>query len=535
MPGPNRRKFNPRGNRGSGTTPPVGGLGVATHPATTNPGNNNPLSPATHPATETPKVAAASPIKTLPLVNSKFDISQKRDVAPAGIQGFAFGGPRQALGTPGFKGERTERTERILSKTPPPVNPKFDISAGDKGTGLDQKHATNQQSKWVPTKEQDLPQPNTYETTDLGAEAMDKFSEYALADEDPQVTAERDRLERNNLLRTEQARRMAHSNAIRAGFQPGSAQYEQMMRDTVSGAENEGIAATNSFNDFVRGRRADQQRELEGIATGEFGKLGTQQARETQAFNNLVKFLPSDKAQQMLAVSQAKGLNINEAMTNMYDESGELKAEFKDLTESELVKQGLEQAIGQMTINPETSEAWKGDEQSNYIEKFYAENFQNIIAPSQGQAEIATETGLSKDRVDKAVTSGSFGDLTQADWNNITDTQIIKAKQDGSIREYDSTIQKGDNWADLDNMNDSDAKAYWLSNNPISAPENKGKIIEKDGVLYEITDPMKVVGLGGDNKRISVMARPVKGGPEISLKNSTRWEGTTASFFDDLF
>jgi len=374
----------------------------------------------------------------------------------------------------------------------------------------------------------------TYDTTDIGAKAMDKFSEYALQDEDPQVTAERDRLERNNLLRVEQSRRTAHANAVRAGFQPGSAQYEQMMRESVSSAENQGISATNSFNDFMRGRRSDQQRELEGLASGEFSRIGTQESRDWNEFNQLVKFLPSDKAQQMLAVSKATGVDITESIQGMYGESGELKPEFVDLSQPELIKKGIEQSVALMTNNPDTGIPWVGNEKSSYIDKFYSDNFQNILAPSQTETEQATEQKASKSRAETAVESGDYSLLTETDWNNMTDTQIVEGKSKGHFEAYDSSVQGGDNWADLDNMNTSDATAYWKAHNPISAAENKGKLIEKDGVIYEITDPLKVVDLGGDNKRISVMAKPVKGGPEISIKDSSRFEGTTAGFIDDI-
>jgi hypothetical protein len=462
------------------------GAGLAVHPANRIPDPKTfGVGPAVHPATSSSNNGLVKPITTTPVVDKQQELIPK--VATAEVP-------------------KVVSTE-VPEKETLPVLP----------------------------EPQGVPPAKTYDTTAIGEQAMDKFSEYAMADEDPQVTAERDRLERNNLLRVEQSRRMAHGNAIRAGFQPGSAQYEQMMRETVSSAENQGISATNSFNDFVRSRRSDQQRELEGLAEGEFSRVGTQESREWNEFNQLVKFLPSDKAQQMLAVSKATGVDVTSAIGRMYDESGTIKPEYADMSQPELIRKGIEQSVELMTNNPDTGKAWVGNEKATYIDKFYSENFQNIIAPSQTQTGQAEEQKASKSRAEQSIESGDYSMLTEGDWNNFTDTQIIEAKSKGHFNVYDSEVQKGDNWSDLDNMNTSSATKYWREHNPISAAENKGKIIEKDGVLYIITDPLKVVDLGGDNKQISVMAKPVKGGPEISIKDSSRFEGTTASFFDDLF
>lgn len=414
----------------------------------------------------------------------------------------------------------------------PKVAPVMDVT--DPQTPIKTVEATPLPPKTVAPMEQTTTTPEVgYKTTDIGQQAMDKFSQRALAEEDPQVAAERQRLERNSVLMEQKARREGHDRAVQAGYRPGSPQYEQMLTQSVSNARNANIQAMNSFNDFARSRRADQQRELEGLLSGEFSRVGVQQSRDVQDFNNLVKFLPSDKAQQMLAVANAKGMDLTSAMSGMYDMSGNLKGEFQDMSKPELVKQGIEQSVDQMNTNPDTGEAWKGTEKSDYIDKFYSDNFQNLLFPSETQTEQVTEKKASKESVEKALESGDLGDLAPEDWANMTTSQRKDAKEKGLITEFDSTSNKGDNWSDLDNMNTSDATSYWLSNNPISAPENKGKIVEKDGVLYEIIEPMRVIDEGGDNKRIAVIARPVGGGAEQQIHRSSRFEGTVTGMATD--
>jgi len=371
--------------------------------------------------------------------------------------------------------------------------------------------------------------PTGYDTTKTGREALGKYTEYAMGDEDPQVTAERQRMERNKAVSLQSAERNAHEQAVRAGFTPGSPQYEQMRRSAVTDARNANIQAENAFGDFSRGRRSDQQRELETLAGGEFTRVGSQQNRDAAQFANLVKFLPSDKAQQMFAVANAKGLDLTASMSGMYDISGNLKPEYSDKTKPELIKQGIEQSVGQMALNPDTGKPWTDQEKANYTDKFYRDNFQNILYPSQVQSEQVVEQKQAKGRVDLAVESGDYSQMTNSDWSKISESQIMKAKESGNIVEFDTTSNSGDNWSDLDNMKTSDAKSTWLSKNPISKAENKGKIVEKDGILYEIIDPMRVVNEGGDNRRIAVVAKPVKGGPEEQIHRSSRFEGTTGS------
>lgn len=380
-----------------------------------------------------------------------------------------------------------------------------------------------------------LDKPIGYDTTALGEQALDQYSKYALGDEDPQVTAERERLERNKVLQSSQAKRTAHERAVQSGFMPGSPQYEQMMNQATTAASNANIQAENAFNDFSRARRRDRQGEIENILGGEFSRVGSQQSLDFRNFNQLVKFLPSDKAQQMLSIADSQGMNLSTTIQNMYSPDGTLKPEFKDLSKPELIKEGMKQSVDQMANNPETGNAWSGTEKEDYVNKFYDDNFKNILYPAETQTGQIEEKEASKSRVQDALDSGDYSKMDQTDWANMTNTQIVDAKAAGHIVDYDSSLQKGDDWSDLDNMNTSDATSKWLSRNPISAPENKGKIIDIDGVLYEITEPMKTVDLGGDNKRISVMARPVKGGPEKSILNSSRFEGTTAGFLGGLF
>jgi len=363
----------------------------------------------------------------------------------------------------------------------------------------------------------------TYQTTELGDEALDKFSEYALADEDPQVTAERKRLERNSVMQAQQAKRQAHENAIRNGFQPGTQQYEQMMRDAVSDARTANTTQMNAFNDFARARRSDQQAELEGLASGEFSRLGTEQQREQREFENLVKFLPSDIAQQALAVGQAQGVDLKSSFTNMYNSDGTLKPEYQDKTQPELIKQGIEQAVGQMTTNPDTNEAWKGTEQQDYINKFYNDNFQNILYPAQTQSEQITEEKAASDRIGKFLSSGDASEMADSDWSTLTTTQLKEAKDNGYIIENSSFGNKGDNWDYMDNIGVVEARERWLKRNPISNPENKGKIIEKNGKLYELTVPLETRKTG-DNHKLYVMGKDLVTGEEVVLSNSSEFD-----------
>lgn len=382
----------------------------------------------------------------------------------------------------------------------------------------------------IPT--QPLP-PEDYQLTDLGKKARDQFSKYALGEEDPQVTAERQRLERNNLNRTEQARRLAHERAVRSGFQPGSAQYEQMMRQGVSDANNQNIQAENSFNDFARARRSDRQKELEGLFEGEYERGREGKADAWKDFNQIVKFLPSDVAQQNLMRAKLGGQDISQSFQNMYGPDGVIKDEFKDLTKAELVKQGIEDSINQMEINPDTDKPWEGTEKKEYIDKFYRDNFENILFPSKVQSKEIKEQEATETRIQDFIKNGDASKMSSEDWAKMTPSQRLEAK--AHITQF-ADMKPSSPWGEDDEIKPAKAKKKFQEANPLAKDEMKGKVVEKDGELYIITNPANRDTKRGweavgyvfpsyqSRSRYQILAKPVGGGKEIVLYESEEFD-----------
>jgi len=251
-----------------------------------------------------------------------------------------------------------------------------------------------------------------------GDDALDQYSEYAMGDEDPMVTAERSRLERNNLLRSEQAKRQAHERAVNSNYQPGTPQYEQIMRNAITDSSNQNIQAEKNFNDFARARRSDRQRELMNIH--EAGVDAKEAAWDR--FEDVVKFLPSLKSKEALLRAQLGGVDLSTTIQGMYGTDGIIKDEYKDLTQAQLVYEGIVQSVDQMKFSPD-GDAWEDGEKEKYADTFYQENFENILYGSQEQGEARDVSEEQKGRIKTFVETGDASKMIKEDWGNLDATQ----------------------------------------------------------------------------------------------------------------
>jgi len=373
------------------------------------------------------------------------------------------------------------------------------------------------------------PQPAGYQTTELGDEATKQYSKYALGDEDPDVTAQRQRLEREQLNRVEQAKREAHQEAGRRGYSPGHPIYEKMMNNAESSARNANIEAQNAFGDFARGRRSDRQRELAQISETEFGRAERGRTEAWSDFNQIVKFLPSDAAQQELMRKKLGGQDIKEAFRNMYQPDGTLKAEYRDLSKVELIKKGISDAFGAMTTNPDTGKPFASDAERKAAEdKFYDDNFENILFPAQTQAGQREEQQATQGRIDAFLDGGPISAMGESDWKAMTGPQIDKAVASDQMQKFESSqtyfrqsdFEKSGLKADaVQTVVDDGAPSKAAS----SAGEGNGSIIVYNGQPMRITRYSSKKDTTLKNERIGrVYAVPLKGGKEVEI-SSTGW------------
>lgn len=362
---------------------------------------------------------------------------------------------------------------------------------------------------------------------DLETEAMGAYSAYAM-NEDPMVASEQRRLERNNLLRLDQSKRAAHEMAVNAGYLPGTAQYEELLRNAVTDAENQNITATNALHDFMRQRRSDRQGELMNIY-----EEGVQ--ADDKAWNrmeDMSKFIGSVAGQEAFARAHIAGVPLEDAIANLYDADGNLKSDYKDKTHAELVKAGLEDAVGQMKTNPDGADKpWTEEEKKAYVEKFYQDNFENLVYGTQLQTEERTEEqeedAARDDRVSAYFKDNDPSKMLPGDWEALTDSQRAEI-QEKAVKFNTLGISKdyGSGWTDEDanpdNMSDSTALKLYKAKTKVAV----GQHIEKNGVVYIVTQPAVIRGAGdgGDNKRVVTKAINTQTGKEVEINSSWKFE-----------
>lgn len=352
---------------------------------------------------------------------------------------------------------------------------------------------------------------------EAGEGAFGQYTKYAMGDEDPMVTAERQRMERNNLLRTEQAKRTAHERAVNAGYRPGTPQYEQMMRGAVTDAHNQNIQAENNLNDFARARRSERQAELMNIY--EKGVQADESAWER--FEDVSKFLPSLKAQEQAMMAQLGGVSLSATIQGMYGPDGTLKSEYKDLTQAQLVKQGIKDAVREMANSPDGN-PWKSGEQDKYIETFYQENFENILYPSEGAAKEREEEQTSDKRIEDYIKTGDTSKMQDSDYARMDAAQLEQAGV--------PTFTGGETFLRVEDFTKSDLKADVVESSvddkarkrePGSAGKGNGSIIVWNGKAYRITRYWsKKDTTGKDERNGRLYAVPLAGGEEELISES---------------
>jgi len=313
--------------------------------------------------------------------------------------------------------------------------------------------------------------------------------------QDPLIEQMKLRTQRENIQNTQKNRRDAHERAIRAGFQEGSPQYEEMMRNAETQAKNQNIAADNKFREFATGRE-DQIRSRdfsEDMATKdfelrrqsqEFGQEMDTKDMDFRDFNNSIKFVESDIGRSLLAGIQAEGGDWSTAMNQLYttDADGKrvLHPMHKDKTSSELIKASLDETVKNITVNPEgADEPWGVAEReawvSNKVNQIAGQGLQGLDITSTENEKTAED----KSQFEKALEVGDFNDMsTQRLQRAIADDENALEKMD--LPSYDkssiSQLNDGNMWSTDD-----------MANEGLVADRKEGTVIMYGGRPLRIT------------------------------------------------
>jgi hypothetical protein len=375
--------------------------------------------------------------------------------------------------------------------------------------------------------------PPAQETTGAGTELEKLLDESVLRDlkgESTEVTAARHRLDREKSINMEQAQRKAHERAVRAGYRPGTAQYDEIVRKGISDAHNANIDAENKFNEFARGVRKESYQSAADIGDRDYGRGRDARDDYQEDIDRLMKNIPTDKGRELLAWGEVNGESLNKVLNTMRDpETGEWLV--LDDTGKQKRRKVFDEEMAGLKYNPDTNKPWTSEQEyTDYTEKLWSQITENIFDPVTTQGDIKDEQVAGEARFEEFLKSGDASGLEASDWENVTATQISDAKKDGKIIELNTGSATGmETKMSFDKDGDQSipsgmALNTFKADNPWA---EVGNVVEIDGVLYEVTevDTRYAGKVLNTRKRAYVMGKPVKPpGPAKEIYSSHKYD-----------
>lgn len=353
-----------------------------------------------------------------------------------------------------------------------------------------------------------------------------------------EVQSAQNQADRNMAARDYYMMKQAKEAAAQAGYPPGTQQYEDMMKQARADVNNANLNEQNQVNQMRRdafqdalNRASEIEKETYDRTFGErdftFGRDDIQYLRnethriedktDAQRFINGIK---DPKAKQFLnSILETEGhLGVRRIAEAIAKNNGEIPDEYKSMSPADINRKAAEEYVETLSENPQTLESWKPGEKEKYLDQVTMEMWQAEYAPVGEAGEQATEKILRDKRIKTFLDTGDFSGMADSDWEQMTPTQLKDAEE--YAIDFETGGNLGDTWEYMENVSVADARSAWLARNPISAPENEGRLVKKGGKLYIITNPMATDKVG-DNHRIAVKAVPVGGGDEIDLFRSS--------------
>lgn len=331
---------------------------------------------------------------------------------------------------------------------------------------------------------------------------------------DPLTQQMKLKMEQDNIRNKEQTRRLTHERAVRAGYMPGTPEYEQMMRQGLTQASEQNIMATNQYNQFAAQRKDE---------------ITNNQMKEAQ---NYIGQIPSDVGRSAFQGLIAEGMDPKQAFAQIMQE-GKLTGEGKYLDQTEVARRvaAATEEVASMTTNPDNIPGqpplpWGPDEQAAYRDKVISSITRQKLAPLEDRDKVREEEKLEEVRLQKYIDDDDFTDMLDGDYASMSKTQKKEVKDQS--KSYERNTPKTP-WKEDQSISRSAAKSSYLSQHGYSLDE----IVEKDGELFMITDLAKTTkdkkefeGMSGVQTRVeySLMAKPINGGKEVELHTSKEFD-----------
>ncbi|MCP3683260.1 MAG: hypothetical protein GY861_11275 [bacterium] len=185
------------------------------------------------------------------------------------------------------------------------------------------------------------------------------------------VKMARDRLDREKALNLDKANRDAHDSAVRAGFQPGSAQYNEMVTRASMASRAQNIDAENKYNEFAQGVREDAYKNIAAMGERDYGRASEREAYSDRQFEKLLDALPSEKARELTTLAKFHGQDLAKVLTSMQNEDGSWK---KEMTSEGAMAENIGKLVDLMEFD-------SPEEKAEFKRKTIAQAVENIVNP----------------------------------------------------------------------------------------------------------------------------------------------------------
>jgi len=344
----------------------------------------------------------------------------------------------------------------------------------------------------------------------------------------------------NQLQRDYYGQAMQDAKGIENNQYNRSVNAEGELYNRKVNTEDKRYSRDKIISDEEYNRNVDTEDKRYGRELDQYFDEKSDKLMDKQDIQSFINDQPQ-KIQNILSQIQMSGGDVQAAIKEMY-ENGTIKEGVRPRDQFENLMDESTSYYNQLVPRQpgETDEQWKARRfdsnddgqitaEDQTVDEAIYDRFKNLqetidspIGDATGDRDAKTEADT---RIDDFITNG--GDLSSSDWKSLQNdaTKMEALRSSDNFVDWNKTGRSENTGSDWEYSvhKVEDIEASWQKNNPLGRPEAKGMIIEKDGELYVITDPMYHGKNSSGANRVEILMEPVGGGAEVILIGSEGW------------
>jgi hypothetical protein len=263
--------------------------------------------------------------------------------------------------------------------------------------------------------------------TEAGRLASDMATEGLRTGKFADVESARGTADRDSSRRRALALQRANEVALRAGAQPGTAQYQAILDRSMAEANEANLSQGNQVLGMQRQYIQDALDRAEGLESNAEGRRLDRKRELENWINSIENPVAKQAAQNAMAQALRDGKDPTEAIRSLFEPSGVLKEEYRNYSVT-LPREELERKVNSLTTNPETGLPWKPGEKTAYVDKLW-----NAQIVAQGRPIIEGET--------EAQRAAKFnGVIERSRTGTLTPEDLATLKQSGKLQTYSEVV-----------------------------------------------------------------------------------------------